>query len=126
MSKEIIYTPNAPEPIGTYSQAVKVGNIVYLSAQAPIVPETMEVVEGGIEAQIKCAFNNLKTIAEATGGTLANVVKVTVYLTDLSNFALVNETMKSIFPEPYPARAAIGAKALPRGTDVAVEAIMHL
>lgn len=126
MSIKKIYTNNAPEPIGTYSQAIQANNTVYLSAQAPIVPETMEVVDGGIKEQIQCAFNNLKSVAEAAGGNLTNVVKLTVYLTDLSHFSLVNDEMEKLFTVPYPARAAVGVKALPKGTDFAVEAIMSL
>jgi 2-iminobutanoate/2-iminopropanoate deaminase len=125
MIKEVIYTQDAPKPIGTYSQAIKAGQMVFLSAQAPLVPETMEVVEGGIEAQINRAFDNLNAVAKAAGATLDNAVKITVYLTDLSNFALVNQKMSELFSEPYPARAAIGAKSLPKGTDFAVEAILH-
>ncbi|MDM5247822.1 MULTISPECIES: Rid family detoxifying hydrolase [unclassified Lysinibacillus] len=126
MSIREIYTNKAPEPIGTYSQAILSNNIVFLSAQAPIVPETMEVVEGGIKEQIQCSFNNLKSVVEATGGNLSNIVKLTVYLTDLTHFSLVNEEMAKLFTAPYPARAAVGVKALPKGTDFAVEAIMSL
>jgi len=126
MSIKEIYTKNAPEPIGTYSQAIHSNNLVFLSAQAPIVPETMEVIEGGIKEQIQCAFNNLKSVVEATGGYLSNVVKVTIYLTDLAHFSLVNEEMEKLFTTPYPARAAVGVKALPKGTDFAVEAILSL
>lgn len=126
MSREIIFTEKAPKPIGTYSQAVKVNNIVYLSAQAPIIPETMKVVEGGVDAQIDRAFTNLQAVAEAAGGSLADVVKITVFLTDLSNFKVVNEAMLGRFSEPYPARAAVGVIALPLGTDFAVEAIMQI
>jgi len=126
MTKTPVNTHKAPKPIGAYSQAIKAGNMVFLSAQAPLVPETMEVVQGGVEAQITCAFNNLRAVAEASGGSFANVVKVTVYLTDLANFAFVNETMIKLFPEPYPARATVGVKSLPKGTEFSVEAIMHL
>jgi len=126
LSIKEIYTNKAPEPIGTYSQAIHVNNTVYLSAQAPIVPETMEVVEGGIKEQIQCSFSNLKSVVEAAGGNLSNIVKLTVYLTDLTNFSLVNEEMEKLFTAPYPARAAVGVKALPKGTDFAVEAIMSL
>lgn len=126
MARDIILTDRAPKPIGTYSQAVKVGNTVYLSAQAPLVPETMAVVEGGIEAQIHQVLRNLSAVAEAAGGSLAEIVKLTVNLTDLGNFPHVNSIMAEYFSEPYPARAAVGVVALPRGTGVAIEAIMVL
>lgn len=126
MARETIVTDRAPKPIGTYSQAVKAGNTVYLSAQAPLVPETMEVVAGGVEEQIHQVLRNLSAVAEAAGGSLNDVVKLTVNLTDLANFPHVNRIMADYFREPYPARAAVGVVALPRGTAVAIEAIVVL
>ena len=126
MSREIISTQDAPAAIGTYSQAVKVGRTVYLSGQIPLDPATMQMVEGGIEAQITRVFENLKAVAAAAGGTLDNAVKVTVFLTDLANFAKVNETMAKYFNQPYPARAAVGVASLPRGAQVEIEAILEL
>src|SRR5579871_6855223 len=124
--KQIIRSDRAPKAIGTYSQAVKAGNTVYLSGQIPLVPETMEIVKGGIDAQIRQVFDNLKAVAEAAGGTLANIVKLNVYLTDLTNFPVVNEIMATYFAAPYPARAAVGISALPKGVSVEMEAIMVL
>lgn len=126
MSKEIIHTPNAPQAIGTYSQAVKIDNIVYLSGQIPLDPNTMEVVDGDIREQIIRVFNNLKAVAEAAGGDLSDIVKLNVYLTDLANFPIVNEVMGEFISEPYPARAAIGVAALPKGVGVEMDAVMHL
>ena len=126
MSRQIIHTNRAPQAIGTYSQAVRVGDTVYISGQIPLDPATMELVTGDIEAEIRRAFENLKAIAEAAGGSLANAVKVNVYLTDLAHFAKVNEVMASYFQEPYPARAAIGVAQLPRGARVEIECILHL
>ena len=126
MTKQVIKTDKAPQAIGTYSQAVRVGTTVYLSGQIPLVPDTMQVVEGDAGAQIKRVFENLKAVAEAAGGTLARVVKLTVYLTDLSHFALVNEVMASYFEEPFPARAAVGVAALPKGVAIEIDAIMEL
>jgi reactive intermediate/imine deaminase len=126
MKRETIKTQQAPQAIGPYSQAIKVGATVYLSGQIPLDPQTMEIVRGDMRAQIERVFRNLKAVSEAAGGTLADVVKLTVYLTDLSHFALVNEVMKSFFNEPFPARAAIGVAALPRGAGVEVEAVMVL
>lgn len=126
MQKIQIHTDNAPKAIGTYSQAIRAGQTVYLSAQAPLVPETMDVAPGGIEAEIAQVFDNLDAVATAAGGNLDNIVKLTVYLTDLSHFPLVNRIMERRFTVPYPARAAVGAAALPRSTNVAVEAIMAL
>ena len=125
MSKTIISTPNAPAAIGTYSQAVKVGDTVYLSGQLGLDPVTMQLVEG-IDAQVLRVFENLKAVVEAAGGTLADVVKLNIYLTDLSNFAKVNEVMAQYFCEPYPARAAIGVSALPRGGLVEAEGVVVL
>ena len=124
MNKRIISTDQAPRAIGTYSQAVAVGNAVYLSGQIPLAPETMELVSGGIEAQVRRVFDNLGAVAAAAGGSLADVVKLNVFLTDLANFPTVNEVMANYFKEPYPARAAIGVAALPKGAQVEMDAIM--
>jgi reactive intermediate/imine deaminase len=126
MSREIISTPNAPAAIGTYSQAVKVGSTVYLSGQIPLDPATMQLVTGGIDAEITRVFDNLKAVATAAGGTLDNAVKITVFLTDLAHFARVNEIMATYFKQPYPARAAVGVAALPRGAHVEIEGILEL
>ncbi|MGD8785108.1 MAG: RidA family protein [Thioalkalispiraceae bacterium] len=126
MAKEIIKTDKAPKAIGTYSQAVKVDNTVYLSGQIPLVPETMEIVEGGINAEIHRVFDNLSAVCQAAGGDLNNIVKLNIFLTDLSHFATVNEIMATYFSEPYPARAAIGVAALPKGVGVEMDAIMVL
>ena len=126
MSKTIIQTDNAPAAIGTYSQAVKTGGTVYISGQIPLDPASMEVVEGGIEAQITRVFDNLKAVAEAAGGSLADAVRLTVYLVDLGNFPTVNEVMARYFDEPYPARAAIQVSALPKGVGVEIDAILVL
>lgn len=126
MDKEIIHSDKAPQAIGTYSQAVKVGHTVYLSGQIPLVPETMTIVEGDITAQIIRVFDNLQAVAEAAGGDFSDVVKLNVFLTDLSHFPLVNEIMGRYFHEPYPARAAIGVAALPKGADVEMDAVMVL
>lgn len=126
MSKNIISTPNAPAAIGTYSQAVKAGNTVYLSGQIPLDPVTMTLVEGGFEAQTVRMFENLKAVAEASGGSLADAVKLTIYLTDLANFSTVNTVMARYFSEPYPARAAVGVRELPRGSLVEADAILVL
>ena len=125
MEKKIIVTSAAPAAIGTYSQAVKAGDTVYLSGQIGLDPSTMQMVEG-IEAQILRVFENLKAVAEAAGGSLADVVKLNVYLTDLGHFARVNETMAKYFAEPFPARAAIGVSALPRGALVEADGVMVL
>jgi reactive intermediate/imine deaminase len=126
MTKEIIYTDQAPEAIGTYSQAVKVDRSVYLSGQIPLVPATMVLVEGDISAQITQVFDNLQAVAVAAGGSLADIVKLNVYLTDLADFPIVNEIMGQYFQQPYPARAAVGVAALPKGAAVEMDAIMHL
>lgn len=125
MSRTIITSPNAPAAIGTYSQAVKVGNTVYLSGQIPLDPATMQLVEG-IENQIKRVFDNLSAVAQASGGTLNDIVKLNIFLTDLSHFAKVNEIMATYFQAPYPARAAIGVAALPRASQVEMDGIMVL
>ena len=125
MAKTIIQTDDAPQAIGTYSQAVKVDNTVYISGQIPLDPASMEVVSGGgIEAEITRVFDNLKAVAAASGGSLADVVKLNIFLTDLSNFALVNEIMAQYFQQPYPARAAIGVAALPKGVGVEMDAVL--
>lgn len=126
MQKQIISTPSAPQAIGTYSQAVKVGNTVFLSGQIPLDPESMVLVDGGIEAQIRRVFDNLSAVAVASDGSLADVVKLNVYLTDLSCFPIVNEIMAENFQEPYPARAAIGVASLPKDAAVEMDAIMIL
>lgn len=125
MARSIVVTPQAPAAIGTYSQAVKVGDTVYLSGQIPLDPVSMTLVDG-IEAQIARVFDNLKAVAEAAGGSLDDTVKLNVFLTDLGNFAKVNEIMARYFTEPYPARAAIGVAALPRGATVEMDAVLHL
>ncbi len=126
MTKEIIRTDKAPQAIGTYSQAVKVDGTVYLSGQIPLVPETMELVTGDIDAQIRRVFDNLQAVCEAAGGALADIVKLNVFLTDLAHFPRVNEIMAEYFREPYPARAAIGVAALPKGAEVEMDAVMVL
>ena len=126
MNKTIISTTDAPQAIGTYSQAVRVGDTVYLSGQIPLVPATMQMVEGDITAQVRQVFENLAAVAKAAGGSLNDCVKVHVFLTDLVNFPVVNQVMAEFFAEPYPARAAIGVAALPRGAEVEVDAIMVL
>ncbi len=126
MARTIVHTDKAPKAIGTYSQAVKVGSTVYMSGQIPLVPESMEMVEGDIESQIRQVFDNLKAVAEAAGGSLADVVKLNVFLTDLANFPVVNSVMANYFVEPYPARAAIGVVALPKGAHVEMDAVLEL
>jgi reactive intermediate/imine deaminase len=126
MPKKIIHTKSAPQAIGTYSQAVRAGDTVYLSGQIPLDPATMQMVSGDIEVEITRVFENLKAVAEAAGGSLAQAVKVNVYLTDLANFAKVNEIMAKYCPEPFPARAAVGVSQLPRGARVEIECILHL
>ena len=125
MSRSIVSTPNAPAAIGTYSQAVRTGNTVYCSGQIGLDPATMQMVEG-FEAQTVRVFENLKAVAEAAGGSLAEAVRVTIYLTDLANFATVNEVMSRYFPEPFPARAAVGVRELPKGGLVEADAILVL
>lgn len=126
MSKQIIRTDQAPRAIGTYSQAVRVDRTVYLSGQIPLAPETMELVEGDMSAQIRRVFDNLRAVAQAAGGDLSDIVKLNVFLTDLNDFALVNQIMADYFQEPYPARAAIGVAALPKGAKVEMDAILVL
>ncbi|MBA1263595.1 RidA family protein [Stutzerimonas sp. NM35] len=125
MSKTVISTDNAPAAIGTYSQAIKAGNTVYMSGQIPLDPRSMELVEG-FEAQTVQVFENLKAVAEAAGGSFKDIVKLNIFLTDLANFATVNEVMSRYFQQPYPARAAIGISALPKGAQVEMDAIMVL
>ena len=125
MAKTIIATANAPAAIGTYSQAVKVGDTVYLSGQIGLDPASMQMVDG-IDAQIVRVFENLKAVSEAAGGSMADIVKLNVFLTDLGNFAKVNETMARYFSEPFPARAAVGVKELPRGALVEADAVMFI
>ena len=124
MSREIIHTDGAPAAVGTYSQAVRTGNLVFISGQIPFVPETMEVVEGDFAARARQVFSNLKAIAEAAGGSLDNAVKLTIFMTDLDNFATVNEVMAEFCSEPYPARAAVQVAALPKGVDIEADAIL--
>jgi reactive intermediate/imine deaminase len=126
VSRQIISTADAPGAIGTYSQAVRVGETVYISGQIPLDPKTMTMVSGDIDAEIRRVFDNLKAIAAAAGASLAHAAKVTVFLTDLVHFAKVNEIMAQYFPQPYPARAAIGVAQLPRGARVEIECILHL
>jgi len=126
MTRDIIHTSKAPEAIGTYSQAVKVGDVVYLSGQIPLVPETMSVIEGDFSTQVRRVFDNLTAVAEAAGGDLQDIVKLNIFLTDLSHFGTVNEIMADYFQQPYPARAAIGVASLPKDVPVEMDAVMHL
>jgi reactive intermediate/imine deaminase len=126
MSRQIISTPNAPAAIGTYSQAVRVRDTVYVSGQVPLDPATMQMVSGDIDDEIRRVFDNLKAVAAAAGGTLNHAVKVTVFLTDLAHFGRVNEIMATYFQQPYPARAAVGVAALPKGARVEMECILEL
>jgi len=124
MSRKIIKTTDAPQAIGTYSQAIEIENTVYLSGQIPLVPDTMEIVEGDMRIQITRVFENLDAVVKAAGGSLADIVKLNIYLTDLSHFPLINEIMANYFDEPYPARAAVGVSELPKGAEVEMDAIM--
>ncbi len=124
MEKQAIHTDSAPSAIGTYSQAVRSGQFVFLSGQIPLDPATMEIVDGDFEARARRVFENLKAVAVQAGGDLDNIVKLTIYLTDLDNFATVNTVMADYFQEPYPARAALGVASLPKGADVEAEAIL--
>ncbi len=126
MAREIIHTEQAPQAIGTYSQAVKVGGTVYLSGQIPLLPATMDLVEGEIEAQIRQVFDNLQAVAIAAGGSLNDLVKLNIFLVDLGHFGMVNQVMADYFEQPYPARAAVGVAALPRGAAVEMDGIMEL
>ena len=126
MARTIISTDAAPAAIGTYSQAVRAGNTVYITGQIPLDPATKELVTGDMEAQVRRVFDNLKAIAIAAGGSLADAVRVTIYLTDLAHFALVNKVMAEYFGAPYPARAAVGVASLPRGAAVEADCILEL
>lgn len=126
MAREIIQTDQAPKAIGTYSQAVRVGPTVYLSGQIPLVPETMELIEGDMEAQIRRVFDNLQAVAQAAGGSLQDIAKLNIFLTDLGHFALVNQVMADYFQQPYPARAAIGVASLPKGAAVEMDGVLEL
>jgi reactive intermediate/imine deaminase len=126
MTKAAIHTDNAPAAIGTYSQAIDASGLVFLSGQIPLDPATMEIVDGDFEARARRVFDNLAAVAEAAGGSLDDVVKLTVFLTDLGNFATVNDVMEEYFSEPFPARAAVGVASLPKGVDVEADAILAI
>jgi len=126
MSKHAIHSENAPAAIGTYSQAIRTGDLVFLSGQIPLDAATMEVIEGDFEARARQVFENLKAVAAAAGGDLNQVVKLTIFLTDLGNFATVNSVMEDYFDKPYPARAAVGVASLPKGVDVEADAVLDL
>ena len=124
MSREIISTTKAPAALGPYSQAVRVDNTVYISGQIPLIPETMEIIQGDFDNHARLVFNHLKSIAEQAGGDLNAIVKVNIYLTDLTNFPIVNEVMAEFFSQPYPARAAVQVSALPKGAMIEADAVM--
>jgi reactive intermediate/imine deaminase len=124
MKRQVVQTDKAPGAIGTYSQAVRIGDTVYLSGQIPLVPDSMQLESGDMRAQIARVFDNLAAVARAAGGSLADVVKLNVFLTDLANFPLVNEVMARYFRAPYPARAAVGVAALPKGAAVEMDAVL--
>ena len=124
MNKKAIHTDNAPAAIGSYSQAIQAGNLVFLSGQIPLVPTTMEVVDGNFEARARQVFENLQAVAEEAGGSLNDIVKLTIFLTDLGEFATINSVMESFFEQPFPARAAVGVASLPKGVDVEADAIL--
>lgn len=126
MSKSVIHTDNAPQAIGTYSQAVKAGTTVYLSGQIPLVPDTMEMVSEDFTEQAKQVFSNIQAVCQAAGGDTNDLVKVNIYLTDLGNFAVVNEIMSQYFKQPYPARAAVQVSALPKGAQIEIDGVMSL
>lgn len=126
MSKQNIHTDRAPAAVGTYSQAIKAGSLVFLSGQIPLVPETMEIVDGDFTTRARQVFENLKAVAEEAGGSLNDAVKLTIFLTDLGNFAAINEVMAEYCDEPYPARAAVQVSALPKGVDVEADAILAI
>jgi reactive intermediate/imine deaminase len=126
MSRQSFHTDRAPQAIGTYSQAVRAGETVYLSGQIPFDPATMQLVAGDMETQARRAFDNLKAVAEAAGGSLDKAVKVTIFLTDLAHFVKVNEVMATYFAKPYPARSTVGVAQLPRGAQIEVECVLHL
>ena len=126
MPRRVIQTDRAPQAIGTYAQAVQLGDTVYLSGQIPLDPDTMELVQGGMEAQIRRVFDNLSAVAEAAGGSLADIAKLNIFLTDLGHFPLVNQVMTQYFATPYPARAVVGVAALPKGASVEMYAVLVL
>jgi reactive intermediate/imine deaminase len=126
MPRRVIQTDRAPQAIGTYAQAVQLGDTVYLSGQIPLDPDTMELVQGGMEAQIRRVFDNLSAVAEAAGGSLADIAKLNIFLTDLGHFPLVNQVMTQYFAAPYPARAVVGVGALPKGASVEMDAVLVL
>lgn len=126
MSKQAIVSADAPDAIGTYSQAIRTGNLVFLSGQIPLDPETMQVVAGDFEARARRVFDNLKAVTAAAGGELNQIVKLTIFLTDLNEFATINRVMEDYFDQPYPARAAVEVAALPKGVDVEADAILAL
>ena len=126
MSKKAIHTDNAPAAIGTYSQAIEAAGLVFLSGQIPLVPATMEIVDGDFEVRARQVFENLQAVAEAAGCSLNNAVKITVFLTDLTNFAMVNSVMEDFFERPLPARAAVGVASLPKGVDIEADAILAI
>lgn len=126
MTKKTLHTDKAPSAIGTYSQAAIGGGLTFISGQIPLVPETMEVVEGDFEARAVQVFENLKAVAEEAGGTLNDAVKITVFMTDLDNFAIVNSVMERYFDQPYPARAAVGVASLPKGVDIEADAVLAI
>lgn len=126
MSKKALHTDNAPAAIGTYSQAIRAGSLVFLSGQIPLVPKTMEIVDGDFEARARQVFSNLAAVASEAGGSLDDAVKITVFLTNLDNFATVNAVMEDYFIQPFPARAAVGVASLPRGVDIEADAILAL
>ncbi|MDG2107595.1 MAG: RidA family protein [Woeseiaceae bacterium] len=126
MSKKAIHTNTAPAAIGTYSQAIEATGIVFLSGQIPLVPDTMEIVDGDFEARARQVFKNLRAVAKAAGGDLNNATKITVFMTDLANFATVNSVMEEFFEQPFPARAAVGVSSLPKGVDIEADAILAI
>ena len=126
MSKQAIHSDDAPAAIGTYSQAIATGNLVFLSGQIPLDPATMEIIDGDFEVRARRVFDNLAAVAAAAGGSLDDIVKLTVFLTDLGNFATVNSVMEDYFTQPFPARAAVGVASLPKGVDVEADAILAL
>lgn len=126
MSKKAIHTNTAPAAIGTYSQAIEAAGIVFLSGQIPLVPDTMEIIDGDFEARARQVFKNLRAVAKAAGGDLNNATKITVFMTDLANFATVNSVMEEFFEQPFPARAAVGVSSLPKGVDIEADAILAI
>ncbi len=126
MSREAIHSDGAPAAIGTYSQAIKSGKLLFMSGQIPLDPKTMQIVDGDFEARTRQVFDNLKAVAEAAGGDLNQIVKLTIFLTDLNNFAIVNGVMEDFFEQPFPARAAVGVASLPKAVDVEADAILAL